>query len=165
MKVVGTLRAYKQEKQFSGGKVFEATDNTVFCHYYEIINAWMYLTGELESLKENNLKSVNDSARNIALGGGMNYSNNYYSNNGYGSGMKENNSNYKIRNSEDAAYEVLGDLRSRNNNAIKRNELYQLIKTKFQHYRINDNINEALNNLINTGYLLDEGDGLYKVMY
>lgn len=169
MKVIGTLRAYKQEKQFIGGKVIEATDNSVFCHYFEIIHCWMYLTKELERLNENYLGSVNDSARNIALGGGMNYnnanSNNYYSSGGYGSGVKENRSNYKIRNSEDAALEVLSDLKQRNNYAIKRNELYQLMKTKFQNYRINENINDALNNLINIGYLLDEGDGFYKVMY
>ena len=93
MRVIGTLRAYKQEKQFIGGKVVEATDKSVFCHYFEIIHCWMYLTKELERLNENLLGSVNDSARNIALGGGMSYNNGNGNNGGYNTNYNSGNYN------------------------------------------------------------------------
>ena len=55
VQAIGILRGYKQEKQFIGCNVVKVKDISVFCHYFELIREWLYLT------KERVLENTNDS--------------------------------------------------------------------------------------------------------
>ena len=50
VKIFGTVKVYKKEKNLQGAKIIGVTDNEVTFHILEVINAWLYLTGQLEMI-------------------------------------------------------------------------------------------------------------------
>ena len=60
VQVIGRLQVHKQEKLFIGESVVKVKDISVFCHYFELIHEWLYLSKEYE--KTHMLEKTNDPA-------------------------------------------------------------------------------------------------------
>lgn len=52
VKIFGTIKSYKREKQLQGAKIMNVDDNEIIYHSLEIANDWLYLTGKLNQIKQ-----------------------------------------------------------------------------------------------------------------
>jgi hypothetical protein len=51
VKIFGTVKPYKKEKNLQGAKIMYVSDNEMIYHQLEVVNDWLYLTGKINSLK------------------------------------------------------------------------------------------------------------------
>jgi hypothetical protein len=51
VKIFGTVKPYKKEKNLQGAKIMYVSDNELIYHQLEVVNDWLYLTGKINSLK------------------------------------------------------------------------------------------------------------------
>ena len=52
VKIFGTVKVYKKEKNVQGAKIVLLKDNDIFHHSLQVINSWLYLTGRIQELKK-----------------------------------------------------------------------------------------------------------------
>jgi hypothetical protein len=53
VRVFGTLKTYKKEKNLQGAKIMYAENDTeIIYHHLEIADSWLYLTGRTTSLNK-----------------------------------------------------------------------------------------------------------------
>lgn len=52
VKIFGTVKTYKKEKNLQGAKIMYVNDNELIYHQLEVVNDWLYLTGKINTLKE-----------------------------------------------------------------------------------------------------------------
>ena len=52
MKIFGTVKTYKKEKNLQGAKIMYVDDNEIINHHLEVINDWLYLTNKINTLKQ-----------------------------------------------------------------------------------------------------------------
>lgn len=51
VKIHGTVKTYKREKNLQGAKIAYVNDNELLYHQLEVITDWLYLTNRLSALK------------------------------------------------------------------------------------------------------------------
>ncbi len=51
VKIFGTVKAYKKEKNLQGAKILYVEHNEFLSHQIAVINDWLYLTGRLGAIK------------------------------------------------------------------------------------------------------------------
>ena len=85
VQIFGTVKVFKNEKNIQGAKILSVPCNNVLYHRTDVIHSWLYLTGKLNELKNNQVQNSAEEARNIAMGN---------SSSGYGfNGYNGNNCN------------------------------------------------------------------------
>ena len=52
VKIFGTVKTYKKEKNLQGAKIMYVTDNELVYHQLEVVNDWLYLTNKINSLRQ-----------------------------------------------------------------------------------------------------------------
>ncbi len=52
MKIFGTVKTYKKEKNLQGAKIMYVGDNDLVYHQLEVVNDWLYLTNKISTLKQ-----------------------------------------------------------------------------------------------------------------
>ena len=138
VQIFGTVKVFKNEKNIQGAKIIAVSCSDVLYHRADVIHAWLYLTGKLQELKENNLQNTADEAKKIAMG--------------------NNNRNNMINNNENEAITLLENyVKKENKNDISQNDINNLFK-KFG-YKNKDIINK----LIDDNKLVDN-NGIYEIM-
>lgn len=45
MKIFGTVKVYKNDKNLQGARIISVDDNHVFYHFLQVMNDWIYLSG------------------------------------------------------------------------------------------------------------------------
>ena len=95
VKIFGTVKVYKKEKNVQGAKIILLKDNDIFHHSLQVINSWLYLTGRIQELKKGSYQNDIGNARDIAKNArnvNSNFNNN--NNNNYNYGNNNNYSNF-----------------------------------------------------------------------
>ena len=90
VQILGTLKVIRGQKIIKGAKLIKTSCNNVLYHKANVIHSWLYLTGKLNELKENQVQNSAQEAKMIAM------ENN--NNNGYG---YNNMKNTPVKNSGD----------------------------------------------------------------
>jgi hypothetical protein len=52
VKIFGTVKTYRKEKNLQGAKIMYVDDNELIYHQLEVVNDWLYLTGKVNELKQ-----------------------------------------------------------------------------------------------------------------
>ena len=146
VKVYGTAKVYKREKNIQGAKIIKVKDSNLFYHFLEVVNDWLYLTGKLSKLSENTFDQANQSARNIAMG-------TYEGAQSYHPQQGDTLGPYEI------AQNALGKHRNSHGDLITRDEIRELLK---RHIR-NDQIEGTISKLLKDGYIVDNGENSYSI--
>lgn len=58
MKIFGTVKVYKNDKNLQGARIISVDDNHVFYHFLQVMNDWIYLSGH-------NSMGVSEMSRNV----------------------------------------------------------------------------------------------------
>ena len=147
VQIFGTVKVFKNEKNIQGAKIICVGCSDVLYHRADVIHAWLYLTGKLNDLKDNQIHNSAEEAKMIAIG-------NTY-NNQKNTPVKENIN--CERDLKDAITLLENYNRRYNKSEIGRNEIVNLFK-KF------GNKNQIIDRLIDENKLI-ETDGGYEIMF
>jgi hypothetical protein len=148
--IFGTVKVYKNEKNIQGEKIMAVPCINVLAHRADVIHSWLYLTGKLNELKENQIQNSAIEAKNIAMG-----INNY----GYGNNNTRNTpvKKYEDKDMREAIYLLDNYVKKHNNNEISHSNIKNLFKN------FGKRLNEVVNMLINNNKLIDTDRG-YEIM-
>jgi hypothetical protein len=137
VQIFGTVKVFKNEKNIQGAKIVLVTCSDVLYHRADVIHAWLYLTGKLQELKENNIQNTADEAKKIAMG---------------------NRNTMPNNNNENEAVALLENyVKKENRNDISQNDINNLFK------KFGDKTKDIINKLIDNNKLVDN-DGNYEIM-
>ena len=137
VQIFGTVKVFKNEKNIQGAKIVLVTCSDVLYHRADVIHAWLYLTGKLQELKENNIQNTADEAKKIAMG---------------------NRNTMPNNNNENEAVALLEKyVKKENRNDISQNDINNLFK------KFGDKTKDIINKLIDNNKLVDN-DGNYEIM-
>ena len=140
VQIFGTVKVFKNEKNIQGAKIVAVNCSYVLYHRADVIHAWLYLTGKLQELKDNNyIQNSSDEAKRIGM------ANNY-------------NNNEVTKNNENEAISLLENyVKKENKTDINHNEIMNLFK------KFGDKAKDIINKLIDNNKLVDN-DGTYEIM-
>ena len=154
VKIFGTVKVYKKEKNIQGAKIILLKDNDIFHHCLQVMNSWLYLSGRLNELKKGNFENEIYNAREIAKNAKGNIINNNYNNNN----RNYNSNNYVNNNSYEIAQNILNEISRSGNRNIKKGELNSiLVKNSIR----SDEIGKVIKNLIDEGYIMENDESYY----
>ena len=150
VQIYGTVKVFKNEKNIQGAKILPIPYGNILYHRIDIIHSWLYLTGKLNELKENQIQNSAIEAKNIAMG-----INNY----GYGNNNTRNTpvKKYEDKDMREAIYLLDNYVKKHNNNEISHSNIKNLFKN------FGKRLNEVVNILINNNKLIDTDRG-YEIM-
>ena len=125
VQIYGTVKVFKNEKNIQGAKILPIPYGNILYHRIDVIHSWLYLTGKLNELKENQVQNSAQEAKMIAM------ENN--NNNGYG---YNNMKNTPVKNNGDRdvkeAISLLDNYSKRyNRNEISYEQINSLFKRRF----------------------------------
>ena len=145
VQIFGTVKVFKNEKNIQGAKIIQVGSSDVLYHRADVIHAWLYLTGKLQELKDNQIQNTADEAKMIA--------NSNKNNNLRNTPIKDNKDERKFR----EAISMLENYNKKvNKNEISYNEINNLFK-KFNKKK------DIIKKLIDENKLIDN-DGNYEIM-
>lgn len=151
VQIFGTVKVFKNEKNIQGAKIIPVSCNDILLHRVEVIHSWLYLTGKLKELKENQVQNSAEEAKMIAMGNS--------NNNGYGF---NNVKNTPMKNSGDKdmreAVRLLDNyMKKYNKNVITYAEINNVFKN------FGKKLGDIINNLITYNKIIDNDEG-YEIM-
>ena len=155
VKIFGTVKVYKKEKNVQGAKIVLLKDNDIFHHSLQVINSWLYLTGRIQELKKGSYQNDIGNARDIAKNArnvNSNFNNN--NNNNYNYGNNNNYSNFNNGNPFEIAQNILNDISRKGNKNMKKGELNGILNKKIR----SDSVQGVIKNLLDEGFIMEDGD-------
>ena len=145
--IFGTVKVYKNEKNIQGEKIMAVPCINVLAHRADVIHSWLYLTGKLNELKENQVQNSAQEAKMIAM------ENN--NNNGYG---YNNMKNTPVKNNGDRDVKEAISLLDNYSKRYNRNEIsYEQINSLFK--KFGKKLGDIINKLIINNKLIDNDNG------
>ena len=148
VQIFGTVKVFKNEKNIQGAKILPVGSSYVLYHRADVIHAWLYLTGKLQELKENQIQNTAEEARMIATG-----NNNY--NNQRNTPAKGNKDERDLK---DAFVLLENYFKRENKSEIGRNEINNLFK------KFGNNKDNIIRKLIDENKLIESEIG-YEIMF
>ena len=146
VQIFGTVKVFKNEKNIQGAKIINVPASNVLYHRADVIHAWLYLTGKLNDLKQNQVQNTAEEAKMIAMGKNTN--------NGIRNSPVKNQGEKNLKD----AVNLLENYRKRNNtNEIDNKAIYNLFKN------FGNKTKDIINNLINDNKLIETDNG-YEIM-
>ena len=155
VKIFGTVKVYKKEKNVQGAKIVLLKDNDIFHHSLPVINSWLYLTGRIQELKKGSYQNDIGNARDIAKNArnvNSNFNNN--NNNNYNYGNNNNYSNFNNGNPFEIAQNILNDISRKGTKNLKKGELNGILNKKIR----SDAVQGVIKNLLDEGFIMEDGD-------
>ena len=147
VQIFGTVKVFKNEKNIQGAKIISVGCNDILYHRADVIHSWLYLTGKLQELKENQIFDFAEEAKMIAS-----KNNNY--NNQRNTPVKGNQDEKDLK---DALYLLEHYNRRENKNEIDKNEMNNLFR------KYGNKKEEIINRLIDENKLIETDTG-YEIM-
>ena len=146
VQIFGTVKVFKNEKNIQGAKIIPVPCSNVLYHRADVIHAWLYLTGKLTELKNNQRDNIVEEAKMISMGKNDN-------------NMQRNTPTKNQENKDmKIAINLLENYRKKNNkNIIEYNQMNNLLKN------FGNKIKDVINSLINDNKLIDTDNG-YEIM-
>ena len=146
VQIFGTVKVFKNEKNIQGAKIIPVPCSYVLYHRADVIHAWLYLTGKLTELKNNQRDNIVEEAKMISMG--------KTDNNMQRNTPTKNHENKDMK----IAINLLENYRKKNNkNIIEYNQMNNLLKN------FGNKIKDVINSLINDNKLIDTDNG-YEIM-
>ena len=142
VKIFGTVKVYKKEKNVQGAKIVLLKDNDIFHHTLQVINSWLYLTGKIQELKKGTYQNDIGNARDIARNAKGNFNNNNFNNNPF-----------------EIAQNILNDISRKGTKNLKKGELVGLLTKKIR----SDAVQGVIRNLLDEGYVMEDGDDNFVI--
>ena len=155
VKIFGTVKVYKKEKNVQGAKIILLKDNDIFYHSLQVINSWLYLTGRIQELKKGSYQNDIGNARDIAKNArnvNSNFNNN--NNNNYNYRNNNNYSNFNNGNPFEIAQNILNDISRKGTKNLKKGELNGILNKKIR----SDAVQGVIKNLLDEGFIMEDGD-------
>lgn len=146
VQIFGTVKVFKNEKNIQGAKIIPVSSSFVLYHRADVIHSWLYLTGKLQELKENQLTNTTEEAKMIAMG-------NNNLNNQRNTPVKDNK---EERDYKDAVA-ILDNYIKRGKNELKKNEIQNIFK------KFGNRADKIIKQLIDENKLIDN-DGVYEIL-
>ena len=155
VKIFGTVKVYKKEKNIQGAKIILLKDNDIFYHVLQVMNSWLYLTGRLQELKkghfQNELSDMREIAKNNIKVNFNNNNNNNNFNNGYFDNGNVNNKNYE-NNPFENAKNVLNDFLRKGIKFITKGDLNNILIKNIR----SEDIGKVVKKLLDDGFLMED---------
>ena len=161
VKIFGTVKVYKKEKNVQGAKIILLKDNDIFHHSLQVINSWLYLTGKIQELKKGTYQNDIGNARDIARNAKGNFNNNNFNNNNFNNNNYNNNfnnNNFNV-NPFEIAQNILNDISRKGTKNLKKGELVGLLTKKIR----SDAVQGVIRNLLDEGYVMEDGDDNFVI--
>ena len=175
VKIFGTVKTYKKEKNLQGAKIMYVDENALAAHFLEVANDWLYLTNKISVLRQevnflfiqnddgfnSNVKNPNN---NYNRAGNQNAINNNSTNNN--SNNNNNNFNNPQQNKNDygsnahnqidaTVLNAMKDISKNKGGKVRKDELFSnLERKKIPH----DKIAVCLKKFSDEGYIFEEDD-------
>ena len=154
VKIFGTVKVYKKEKNIQGAKIILLKDNDIFYHVLQVMNSWLYLTGRLQELKKGHFQNELSDMREIAknnIKGNFNNNNNVSFNNGNFDNGNFNNKNYE-NNPFENAKNVLNDFLRKGIKFITKGDLNNILIKNIR----SEDIGKVVKKLLDDGFLMED---------
>ena len=145
IQIFGTVKVYKNEKSIQGSKLVLVNDMDLFYHRLNVYHSWLYLTGNLQELKEKNFNDVTNQARQLA---GGNQQQNY-----------QNNNNAQCNGINEYRVAVKNLKRKSGNNIVETDQLKKEL-LRFGAGRFD----KILIELIDNNVIIDNENGTYEIL-
>ena len=142
VQIFGTVKVFKNEKNIQGAKIIEVNSSNVLYHRADVIHAWLFLTGKLNELKENQVQNSAEEARLIAMGKNNNF---------------DGNKNQGERDIKEAMNLLENYNKKNNTNEIGNDQINSLFKN------FGNKIKDIINRLINDNKLIETDLG-YEIL-
>ena len=150
VQIYGTVKVHKNEKNIQGAKIMPVSCSEILYHRTDVIRSWLYLTGKLNELKENQVQNSAEEAKMIAMGNNIN---------GYG---YNNMRNTPVKNSGDRDMnEAMRLLENYTRKSNKNTITYAHINNIFKNF--GKKTPDIINKLITNNKLIDTDEG-YEIM-
>ena len=146
VQIFGTVKVFKNEKNIQGAKIIPVSSSFVLYHRADVIHSWLYLTGKLQELKENQLTNTTEEAKMIAMG-------NNNANNQRNTPVKDNKDERDFKD----AVAILDNYIKRGKNELKKNEIQNIFK------KFGNRADKIIKQLIDENKLIDN-DGVYEIL-
>ena len=146
VQIFGTVKVFKNEKNIQGAKIIPVSSSFVLYHRADVIHSWLYLTGKLQELKENQLTNTTEEAKMIAIG-------NNNVNNQRNTPIKDNKEERDFKD----AVAILDNYIKRGKNELKKNEIQNIFK------KFGNRADKIIKQLIDENKLIDN-DGVYEIL-
>lgn len=146
VQIFGTVKVFKNEKNIQGAKIIPVSSSFVLYHRADVIHSWLYLTGKLQELKENQLTNTTEEAKMIAMG-------NNNLNNQRNTPVKDNKEERDFKD----AVAILDNYIKRGKNELKKNEIQNIFK------KFGNRADKIIKQLIDENKLIDN-DGVYEIL-
>ena len=146
VQIFGTVKVFKNEKNIQGAKIIPVSSSFVLYHRADVIHSWLYLTGKLQELKENQLTNTTEEAKMIAMG-------NNNVNNQRNTPVKDNKDERDFKD----AVAILDNYIKRGKNELKKNEIQNIFK------KFGNRADKIIKQLIDENKLIDN-DGVYEIL-
>jgi hypothetical protein len=146
VQIFGTVKVFKNEKNIQGAKIIPVSSSFVLYHRADVIHSWLYLTGKLQELKENQLTNTTEEAKMIAMG-------NNNVNNQRNTPIKDNKEERDFKD----AVAILDNYIKRGKNELKKNEIQNIFK------KFGNRADKIIKQLIDENKLIDN-DGVYEIL-
>lgn len=143
VQVFCTIKVYKNEKSIQGAKLVSTDSNYVLFHRANVIHSWLYLTGKLQEIKDNNNNNTNQEVR-------------IFSNNN--AHFQKTNIN-KSKNDEEEACKILDNYaKKEKKNVINENKIKELFNA------FGSKSKEIINILIDNNKIINRNDGSFEII-
>ena len=151
VQIFGTVKIFKNEINVQGAKLIIVPPSYVLYHRADVIHAWLYLLGQLDDLKQNQVQTSAEEAKMIALKNDNSGSNNY--------NERKNTpeKNQKDKDFKEAVNLLENYMKKNNKNEIETGDMNNLLK------KFGNRINNIINLLINDNKLIETDNG-YEIM-
>ena len=145
VQIFGTVKVFKNEKNIQGAKIISVGSSFVLYHRADVIHAWLYLTGKLQELKDNQLLNTAEEAKMLASG------NNNFNNQKNTPNKNKDELDYK------EALKLLENYSKKEKNEIGKDEIKNLFK------KFGNKCQSIIDKLIDNNNLIDT-DNMYEIM-
>ena len=149
VQIFGTVKVFKNEKNIQGAKIIPVSSSYVLYHRADVIHSWLYLSGKLQELKDNQMQNTAEEAKKIAMGN--NNFNNF--NNQKNTPAKGNKDERDFRD----AIAMLDNYSKGGRNEISKNDIQNMFK------KFGKNKDIIIQKLIDDNKLIDNDAG-YEIL-
>lgn len=143
VQIFGTAKVSHKKKYIQGAKVLISNSNNIMYHKAKVIHSWLYLTGKLQEMRDNNLDRATQETRNFS-------SNSNYRN-------EKKSTPTKIDEEEIAAKIIENYVKKENTSEIPTNKMMDLLR------RFGNKSSEIISKLIESNKIIDN-DGSYEIL-
>lgn len=142
VEIFGTLKVYKNEKNFQGAKLLVSTTNKILYHRAYVFHSWAYLTGKLTDISNNAFNANFEEMKNLV---------------NYQPGKKANKKEMQ-KDLTDQAATILADFKNKNGADITAAQINKELS------KITNDVRNLISKLLDASYLIELNDEQFEIL-